>query len=89
MPIKKGDLVEYMDYPVFHFPPKDKKDVKYGISLENKDNVSNIRVRTAHGEDIAKHIYSYAWAGWIPEELEKIYEEEFLFSANDTDWDDY
>lgn len=83
--IKRGDFIEFTDKHYQHYPPKDTSVIKFGIALEDTDAIDNVKVRTKNGEEIAKVIHAYAWAGWIPEELEEIYVKEFC--PPDRDWD--
>jgi hypothetical protein len=33
-----------------------------------------VKVETSRGTELARYIYAYAWMGWVPEDLEAIYE---------------
>jgi hypothetical protein len=74
MSIKKGDCVEFTRKYYQSYPPADKSVVLFGIAIENEGADGEVKVETAKGIEIAKYIYAYAWMGWIPEDLEAIYE---------------
>ena len=88
MTIKRGDFIEFTDEWYINYPPPDKSKIKFGIAIEDTDSLDNVKVRTVEGIETAKCIHAYAWAGWIPEELEEIYNKEFNDDGEawDIDW---
>ena len=88
MPIvKRGAFVEFStDY---HFDyTLGGPFARYGICIENTPaDSAKIVVRTIDGVEMAHHIHAVSWAGWIPENLEKIWIEEFCADFPN-DWDE-
>ena len=77
MSVKKGDMVEFAREHYTHYPPADKSKILFGVAIENEKTVMGfptVKVETVKGIEIAKYIYAYAWMGWVPEDLEAIYE---------------
>src|SRR5688572_5121729 len=81
--LKRGDLVEFTDNWYQHYPPVDTSVIKWGVATGKGNQVETVR-----GIETAKHIHSYAWAGWIPDEIEPIWEKYHPELMAD-DWDDY
>jgi len=75
--IKRGDLVEFTDAYYQHYPPSDASLIRYGVAIEDERAAgAPVTVKIADGSEVlASHIYSYAWAGWVPEGLEEILRE--------------
>lgn len=80
--LKRGSLVEFTDTYHRQYPPEDDTLVKFGISTKIQP-VDNCEVRTIRGVEIARYVYAYDWAGWMPESLEIIYAREFLYDVED------
>lgn len=80
--IKKGALVEFTD--TFHrdYTIGDKRYARYGICTKDlQDYSKTLEVRTTKGVETAKFVMAHSWIGWIPEELEEIYEKEFAMAV--------
>lgn len=70
--IKKGAPVEFMRNRVSNFSPG---DGEVGIAAEDSLADGSVKVELADGSFYqAKHIYAHSWGGWLPEDLEEIYE---------------
>lgn len=76
MSIKRGDLVEFSDRHYHNYPPADPSLIRYGVAIEDaRTDNSPVRVETADGSIFtARYIYASGWAGWMPEDLESVYE---------------
>jgi hypothetical protein len=86
MKFEKGDLVEFTDEYYTYYPPSDTTKIKFGVVVEDTNDDSPRVMIADRSIVIAKIVYAYKWAGWIPEELEEIWEE---FNPDDTDWSEY
>jgi hypothetical protein len=74
MTFEKGDLVEFTDDYYFYYPPSDESKIKFGVVVEDT-NDDRPRVMIADYSIVtANYVWSYKWAGWIPEELEEVWE---------------
>lgn len=74
--VKRGDLVEFTDHHYRNYPPKDISVIQYGVALDNEADEGTVEVKLADGTTkFANFVHSYAWAGWIPDGLEPIWEE--------------
>jgi len=50
-------------------------DGEFGIAIEDERPNVTVMVELADGSHyLARHIHAYAWGGWLPEELEPVYE---------------
>jgi hypothetical protein len=69
MKIKKGDPVEFTrQYKQHHTLGEG----EYGIATEDERSDHSVQVELADGSTyLARHICAYAWAGWLPENLEE------------------
>jgi len=73
--IKKGDMVEYSDDYHWNYTLGG-PFAKYGVACEDEKN-NSIRVEIADGTFRTiplNKTHAYAWAGWIPEDLESVWE---------------
>ena len=86
--IKKGDLVEFTDEYHFDYTLGDKKLARYGVAIQAEDS-EGVVVELADGSQVkAKHIHAASWGGWIPEELEEIWEKyNNDYDDMEDDWD--
>lgn len=83
--------VEYTDQHYAVYPPADKSVVKFGVCVEDFEcgqmGPFTPKVRRGDGtEEKAKVVHFYAWAGWVPEELEDVFAEVNGF-GDDFDFD--
>ncbi len=83
--LKRGDMVEFTDEYYKNYPPKDESKIKFGICVEDEIQGKPIKLKTKDGIETPNHIHALKWGGWIPEELESVYEEMFP----DTDIGEY
>lgn len=91
--IKKGAFVEF-DQP-FHMKGStyvygEDGEGTFGIAIEDSDEAKQ-RVLLQLADRSKKHVHlsridAHSWAGWVPEELEQLYEELFPCGGPD-DWD--
>lgn len=89
--IKKGSMVEFTDKHYMNYPPEDTSVIKYGIAIEDESN-HTVKVKRGDGSiEVARYIHAYGWAGWVPDELQKLIEESWeqleINSANELDYD--
>ena len=70
--IKKGDPVEFTRQLVQNYKMG---DGEFGIAVEDQRPDRSVMVELADGSKyLARHIHAFAWSGWMPEELEPIWE---------------
>jgi hypothetical protein len=88
--VRRGDLVEFADKRYTHYPPADTSLIRYGVAVEDQTVAGNpVKVALADRSTVrAWFIYSYAWAGWMPEALEPIWAELNPDTFQDFDPDD-
>lgn len=72
--VQKGHLVEFSKDYHFSWPPADKSLILMGVAIEEEKPDHTVRVETPKGIVTARYIHAYAWLGWMPEDLEPIYE---------------
>jgi hypothetical protein len=85
--IRKGAFVEFTDEWYQSYPPADTSVIKYGICQEDTERELNHPVKVMRGDgtiELAHFIHAHSWAGWCPDELLKLYEDDSL----ENDWDD-
>lgn len=70
--IKKGDPVEFTrESTRTHALGSG----EVGIAIESERDDHSVTVELADGSTYrAQHIHAYGWGGWMPEELEAVYE---------------
>jgi hypothetical protein len=84
--VKKGNPVEFTRKHIQHYTMG---DGEYGIAIEDERADGSVKVELASGEIyLAKHIHAFAWGGWMPEDLEKVWIKHNPPSFDDFDWDD-
>lgn len=82
--VKRGELVEFTREHVQHY---DGKDALFGVATEDERPDGSVEVEMGDGtKQVARHIHSYAWGGWIPEELEDVYDK--YMPEEIIDWED-
>lgn len=68
--IRKGDPVEFSREYIAHYIMG---TGEIGIATEDERVSGSVTVELADGSTLlAVHIHAYAWAGWLPEELESV-----------------
>ncbi len=74
--IHKGDLVEFTDKFIRDYPPTDTSVIRYGVAMADYPANVPVLVKLADGKTVyAVHIHAYGWAGWMPEDLEEVWNE--------------
>ena len=69
--IKKGHPVEFTRKYAQHHTAG---DGEFGIAIEDERPDRTVTVELADGSHyLARYIHAYAWAGWLPEELEPVW----------------
>jgi hypothetical protein len=86
MKIKKGNPVEFTrNNPRVYTIGGG--DGEYGIAIEDERDDMSVTVELADGSTyLARHIHAYAWAGWLPDDLEPIY---MKHNPDTDDYEDY
>lgn len=84
MLIKKGNPVEFLREPKAHV---EVGNGEFGIATEDENSDGSVQVELSDGSFFqARHIIAYAWGGWLPEELEKVY---LKHNPDSFDFEDY
>lgn len=79
--IKKGNPVEFTREYVRDY---DIGDGEYGIAIEDEAADKTVKVELADGSIYqARYIHAYAWAGWLPDDLEAVHIKHTLGSGMD------
>lgn len=82
MGVKRGNPVEFTREWTNHHTIG---EGEFGIAIEDARADKTVMVELANGSRyLAKYIHAYAWTGWVPDELEELYEK---YNA-DNDFDD-
>lgn len=69
--IQVGDPVEFTREHIANYTVG---DGEYGIAIENERSDGSVMVELADGSTyLAKHIHAFAWSGWLPDDLEAVY----------------
>lgn len=70
--IKKGNPVEFIRERRAH---ANLGEGEFGIAIEDGHSDGSVIVELADGTNyLAMYVIAYAWAGWLPEDLEAAYE---------------
>lgn len=72
--LKRGIPIEFsMEHHGF-WPPRDPSKMLFGILAKTGRLGDELEIETTRGIVKSKHIHSYGWSGWMPEEIIKIWE---------------
>ena len=87
--VRRGELVEFTDDDYSHYPPVDASKIRFGVCIEDTDlsaGNGSCRVEISSGEIvIANYVWTYAWSGWMPDDLLEIYHK---YNATREDFED-